>query len=57
MNKQRVLSAATQRQIKPLEITQAYAEYKLRHAGDLDNDLAYWPQNVMRFIQLEKAKR
>ena len=33
---------------KSIEITQAYAEYKIRHAGDLDEDLADWEYNLMR---------
>jgi len=43
--------------IKALEITHAYAEYKMRHTGDLDDDLANWANNIKRFIEIKKAKK
>ena len=46
-----------EKRIKALEITHAYAEYKIRHAGDLDNDLANWANNIMRFIENERAEK
>ena len=56
MDKSKVFSAAEKR-IKALEITHAYAEYKTRHAGDLDGDFANWANNIMRIIELEKAAK
>ena len=40
--------------LKALEITQAYAEYKTRNTGDLDNDLMSWTYNISRKIEKEK---
>ena len=56
MNNQQTFSASEKR-IKALEITKAYAEYKLRHAGDLEGDYSEWPYNLSRFIEKEKAKK
>ena len=36
------------KRIKALEITQAYAEYKTRHTGDLDSELINWTYNIKR---------
>ena len=47
----------TRKSIKALEITRAYAEYKTRHAGDLDADLANWVNNIIRFIAIKKSKK
>ena len=52
MDKQEV----TINRIKALEITQAYAEYKMRSTGDLDGDLMNWTYNLMRSIRKEKAR-
>ena len=46
--------SAAEKRIKALEITRAYAEYKIRHAGDLDGDFHNWTNNIIRFIQIEK---
>ena len=56
MEDQRFFSSAEKR-IRALEITRAYAEYKIRHAGDLDDDLADWTSNITRFIANEKVKK
>ena len=56
MSEHRVFSDAEKR-IKALEVTKAYAEYKLRHAGDLEGDYSGWPGNLTRFIEKEKAKK
>jgi hypothetical protein len=45
------------KRIKDLEITKAYAEYKIRHAGDLDADLANWVNDISRFIAVKKSKK
>ena len=42
---------------KALEITRAYAEYKIRRTGDLDADLSNWVSNITRLIAVEKAKK
>ena len=36
--------------IKKLKVTRAYAQYKTRSAGDLDNDLINWNFNITRTI-------
>ena len=56
MDKQRIVSTADQKRIKSLKITQAYAQYKMRSAGDLDGDLINWTFNIMRFVENEKVK-
>jgi len=50
-------TSTTDKRIKALEITRAYAEYKTRHAGDLDGDLANWANNIMLFIEIEKHEK
>ena len=40
-----------------LKIKHAYAEYKTRHAGDLDNDLNNWAKNIMNLIETRKKKK
>ena len=45
------------KRFKALEITRAYAEYKIRSAGDLDADLSEWLNNISRLIAIEKAKK
>jgi hypothetical protein len=55
MDKSKALSA--KKSIKNLEITKAYAEYKIRHAGDLDADLANWVNDITHFIAVNKAKK
>ena len=56
MNKHRIHATAIPNEIRCLMITLAYAEYKIRHAGDLDNDLCCWTDNIVRFIQKEKSR-
>jgi len=56
MNTSKV-SPAKKKNIKALEITKAYAEYKIRYAGDLDEDLANWVNNLTRVIAIEKSKK
>ena len=56
MTKKKVFSAADLKRIKALETTYAYAEYKMRLAGDLDKDLADWASNIMYYIENLKAK-
>jgi len=41
---------------KVLEKNLAYAEYKMRHAGDLDADLSDWAYNLSRLIASKKTK-
>ena len=57
MNKHKIsttkISAADKR-IKALESTHAYAEYKIRHTGDLDSDLGNWLNNIMLSIEIVK---
>jgi hypothetical protein len=48
---------STLKRIKAMEITQAYAEYKMRITGDLDSDLNNWMDNIRLFIENEKAKK
>jgi len=55
MDKSKTLSA--KKRMKDLEITKAYAEYKMRYAGDLDADLANWVNDIARFIAIKKAKK
>jgi len=57
LNKQRILSTASPRQIRSLEITQAYVLYKQRHAGDLGSELMFWTDNISHFIKIQKNKR
>ena len=54
MDKPKVSDAEKQRSY---EITRAYAEYKTRHAGDLDDDLANWAINIQRFMNSKKQKK
>jgi hypothetical protein len=56
MEEQRAFSSAEKR-IKALEITHAYALYKIRLAGDLDDDLSDWVNNITRSIEKEKAEK
>ena len=49
-------SASSLKRIKNLEITRAYAQYKMRSAGDLDNDLKNWNYNLMYSIENEKSR-
>jgi len=48
--------AGVLKRIKDLEITQAYAEYKMRSAGDMDGDLINWTFNIKRLIIKEKNR-
>lgn len=48
---------ADHERIKNLKITQAYAQYKMRSAGDLDNDLINWNYNLMRSIIKEESRK
>ena len=50
-----VKESLTKKNIKALEITKAYAEYKIRRTGDLDSDLANWENNISYIIK--KAKK
>jgi hypothetical protein len=50
-------AASAKKQMRDLEITKAYAEYKIRHAGDLDADLANWVNDISRFIAVKKTKK
>ena len=43
--------------LKALKITYTYAEYKTRHAGDLDGDLAHWAGNIGHYIEIKKGKK
>ena len=54
MDEQRAFSS-TER-LKALEITQAYAEFKIRQ-GDLGEDIVNWTNNIMRFIENEKTEK
>ena len=56
MSKQSIVSTADLMRIKSLEVTRAYAEYKMRSAGDLDSDLVNWTLNIMRFLEFEKLR-
>ena len=47
--------SSIKKNIRALEITKAYAEYKIRHTGDLDADLVDWKNNIMCIIK--KAKK
>jgi len=51
------VSSPAEKRIKALEIAHAYAEYKIRHAGDLDGDLANWANDLKGFIEKEKAEK
>jgi len=42
---------------KPLEITYAYAEYKIRRECDLDSDLANWTNNILQLMKTRKGKK
>jgi len=42
---------------KILEKDLAYAEYKMRHAGDLDADLSDWAYNLSRLIATKKKPK
>ena len=55
VDKSKAISA--KKGLKDLEITRAYAEYKTRHAGDLDADLNDWVNDITRFIAIKKAKK
>ena len=48
------LKVLKKEETKAFEITYAYAEYKTRHAGDLDDDLADWTNNAMQLIKSGK---
>jgi len=48
---------ATEKRIEALKITQAYAEYKTRHAGDLDSDLSNWANNIKRYIENKRQTK
>ena len=43
--------------LKALEMAYTYAEYKTRHAGDLDSDLTHWAGNIGHYIEAKKAKK
>ena len=43
--------------VKELEITKAYAESKIRNAGDLDAELVNWVNNIARSIAISKGKK
>ena len=53
MNKPKITNAE---KLKFLEVTLAYAQYKTRHAGDLDTDLTHWANNIMCMIKSRKAR-
>ena len=46
----------TFKEIKALEITHAYAEYKTRFSGDMGEEFANWPGNLLKVIKSEKRK-
>ena len=48
---------STTKELKSLEITQAFAEYKIRHEGDLGNDFSNWTYNIQRLIKAKKNKK
>ena len=54
MDESKVSAAQT---LRALEITHAYAEYKIRHEGDLDSDLTNWADNIMNLINAKKSKK
>jgi len=56
MSKPKISHTGIINRIKNLKITQAYAQYKMRSAGDLDNDLINWNYNLTRRIQKEEFK-
>ena len=43
--------------IKNLKKTQAYAQYKMMSAGDLDSDLVNWTNNLAYTIINEKSRK
>jgi len=45
------------KKLKPLEITYAYAEYKIRRECDLDSDLANWTNNILQLMKIKKGKK
>ena len=47
---------STEEKLKALLITHAYAEYKTRHAGDLDSDLTNWASNIKYYIKQKNQK-
>ena len=55
MDKSKALSA--KKRIKDLEIKKAYAEYKIRHTGDLNIDLDDWVSNITELIAVKKGKK
>lgn len=56
VSESRISSTPDPKRIKNLEITRAYAQYKMRSAGDLDNDLINWNYNLMYTIENEKSR-
>ena len=47
----------TLKDIKALEITHAYAEYKTRFAGDMDDEFANWPGNLLKLLKTGTDRR
>jgi len=47
----------TPKKLRQLEITYAYAEYKIRREGDLDRDLDNWTNNILNLIKIQKSKK
>ena len=47
----------TMKKLKPLEITYAYAEYKIRRECDLDSDLENWTNNILQLMKTRKGKK
>lgn len=45
----------TKKEIKDLEIKKAYAEYKIRYAGDLDSEFDNWVNNLT--IAIKRANK
>ena len=45
------------KRIEALKITHAYAEYKMRHAGDLDAEFTDWANNIMYFLDDKKHEK
>ena len=45
------------KELKALEITHAYAMYKVRFAGDMGDDLANWPNDLLRFIKTKQRRK
>ena len=46
-----------EKRIEYLKITKAYAEYKIRRAGDLDPEFDNWVDNISEVIEAQKAKK